>query len=452
MGPTDKQLSKSVDGTDNIIGSLTPRKRHAVSEIELPPPKFPRQNVSTRLAPPQSMTGVINTGSHSVATQRDRVDRSLRLITSHIRDGHVSRTEPQFISCPTAHGPASHCQFCINLSAGPRTQCLHQSETCHRDNAHVLPTTAGYQLSSADTAPESGKTWQGWTGQPLDFAALELVDDSTETDWAIKANLTNTADRGFTWERPAVSQEFITSFPTDAELYQAVVTTGVPNYRAARIPLSHGLATDVWRAALHDYHDRRVVDYMTYGFPLGYYAAIFPSQNHASATNYREHVDHYMSKELRFDSLLGPFKEPPMAEVHKNPLMSRPKKQSDQRRVIMDLSYAPNNMSVNNGISKDGLEGESIRTILLSAQDLAHHLVQRGSGTYMYGLDLAPAYRQLRIDPADWPLMGLLWQEAWYLDKCPAFGIRLGAHFCCRVTEAFCHMSWEGGQTGAGIH
>ena len=29
----------------------------------------------------------------------------------------------------------------------------------------------------------------------------------------------------------------------------------------------------------------------------------------------------------------------------------------------------------------------------------------------------------------------------WYLDKTPAFGIRLGAHYCCRVTNAVCYLT-----------
>ena len=59
----------------------------------------------------------------------------------------------------------------------------------------------------------------------------------------------------------------------------------------------------------------------------------------------------------------------------------------------------------------------------------------------MYGLDLARAYRQLRIDPGDWELMGVNWKGLWYLDKTPAFGVRLGAHFCCRVTNAVCSIA-----------
>ena len=179
-------------------------------------------------------------------------------------------------------------------------------------------------------------------------------------------------------------------------------------------------------------------------FPLGYISTEFPhnnTRNHASALNYSQHVDKYIATELKLGSILGPFTDKPTETVHMNPLMSRPKKASSDRRIIMDLSFAPNNMSVNNGIPKDYLQGEAIRTVLPTARDLAHQLVQSGQGTYMYGLDLARAYRQMRIDPADWPLMGLRWKGRWFLDKCPAFGIRLGAHFCCRMTEAYCYLS-----------
>ena len=78
---------------------------------------------------------------------------------------------------------------------------------------------------------------------------------------------------------------------------------------------------------------------------------------------------------------------------------------------------------------------------LPTPQHLAAELLCSGKHTFMYGMDLSRAYRQLRIDPGDWELMGIKWRGRWYLDKTPAFGVRLGAHFCCRTTNAVCYLA-----------
>ena len=144
--------------------------------------------------------------------------------------------------------------------------------------------------------------------------------------------------------------------------------------------------------------------------------------------------------ELAPGSLLGPFTDKSTSDTHMNPIMSRPQKASSHRRIILELSYAQNNQSVNSGIPKCSLEGEYIRTSLPTPQHLARELLLSGKNTYMYSMDLARAYRQLWIDPGDWPLMGICWKGQWYVDKTPAFGVRLGAHFCIRTQTLF--VTW----------
>ena len=72
-----------------------------------------------------------------------------------------------------------------------------------------------------------------------------------------------------------------------------------------------------------------------------------------------------------------------------NPIMSRPKKDSVQRRIILDLSYSPNNQSVNTGIPKCALEGEYVKTTLPTPQHLEAELLRSGKHTFMYGMDLS---------------------------------------------------------------
>ena len=59
----------------------------------------------------------------------------------------------------------------------------------------------------------------------------------------------------------------------------------------------------------------------------------------------------------------------------------------------------------------------------------------------MYKLDLSRAYRQLPIDPLDWPLTGIEWEGEVYMDKSVPFGLRHGAMFCERITTAICYSA-----------
>ena len=59
----------------------------------------------------------------------------------------------------------------------------------------------------------------------------------------------------------------------------------------------------------------------------------------------------------------------------------------------------------------------------------------------MYKVDLSRAYRQLRSDPLDWPLLEVIWEEDYYVDVAIRFGLRHGASTCQRVSEAAGHVA-----------
>ena len=68
--------------------------------------------------------------------------------------------------------------------------------------------------------------------------------------------------------------------------------------------------------------------------------------SHTSATEYPEDIKYYIETERKFAAIAGPYKEPPFGDnTHVSPFMSRPKPDSDKRRVIIDLSW-PKNGSV----------------------------------------------------------------------------------------------------------
>ena len=116
-------------------------------------------------------------------------------------------------------------------------------------------------------------------------------------------------------------------------------------------------------------------------------------------------------------------------------MMVRDKKGSTQKRVIVDLSW-PIGRSVNANIPIDMYEGVPATMKLPTPMDLAQAIITAPPTAHLFSLDLSRAYRQLRVDPQEWPLLGLTWNKQYYFDLSLAFGGRWHAAACQRVTEA----------------
>ena len=230
------------------------------------------------------------------------------------------------------------------------------------------------------------------------------------------------------------------------QIYDLVRASGAPNFLAARVPLPHQLNIPCWRTYLQGHSDTALVDYLEYGFPVGFdssHPLESTDRNHASALQHASHVQTYLSKELSCQAMLGPFNAPPFWPwCHLNPIMTRPKKDSDERRVILDLSW-PLHASVNAGTPLEVYMNEPYKLTLPTVDDFAQVLSTYGKGTYMWTMDLRRAFRQIRIDPLDWPLTCICWEGAYYIDISVAFGVRHGAAFAQRLSQAVCDILGE---------
>ena len=121
-------------------------------------------------------------------------------------------------------------------------------------------------------------------------------------------------------------------------IYRAVSARGIYNFQGARIRVPSGLHIHKWRHYLVDYHDPTVVDYLTFGWPINFNRASplrSTPENHASATQHMQHIDHYVQVERGHGALLGPMGGHLAGRTHISPLMTKPKKESIHRRVIM---------------------------------------------------------------------------------------------------------------------
>ena len=129
------------------------------------------------------------------------------------------------------------------------------------------------------------------------------------------------------------------------------------------------------------------------------------------------------------------FPQAPFDAFQINPLMTAPKKHSDMRRVILDLSHL-DGASVNSGIPRNSYLGVPYKLSLPSAQDLRDLIIAQGQGCHLWSIDLQRGYWQLRVCPMDWPLLGIAWDGTYYFDTAVPFGIRWGAMYMQRTTSA----------------
>lgn len=72
--------------------------------------------------------------------------------------------------------------------------------------------------------------------------------------------------------------------------------------------------------------------------------------------------------------------------------------------------------------------------------DIAARIVQLGPGCLLFKCDLKRAYRQLPLDPFDYPLLGYAWRDQLFFDVQLPMGLRSAAMACQRVANAVCFM------------
>ena len=247
---------------------------------------------------------------------------------------------------------------------------------------------------------------------------------------------------------PTPSLEAYRVAPTHAVIYTNVRKTNLPNYLSAKIEIPSQINCDAWDRELEGYEYAEVATFLRYGWP-GFYTALdlptLSKSNHPGATAYPRALDCSLRRRQDSETCLVSFDEPPFTNwFQTSPLMSVEKKDSDERRVIIDLSF-PGGHSVNDGVLKNHFKGSPPTYKLPTITDPATLVAHEGPGTYLWKTDLPRAYRQLRRDPLDCPLMGIAHGGKYYADLCPSFGCWGSSAAQQRVSSAACHLMCKRG-------
>ena len=224
--------------------------------------------------------------------------------------------------------------------------------------------------------------------------------------------------------------------------HKCVKRSGTYNFRHCKIVLPSKFNFEFIETQLQGYHDDSLIDMLKYGFPVDCLLAgkgpPIPI-NHKGATEFSEQVQLLLDKEVKLGGVLGPFNSSPFTNPRYSPLNSVPKKDSVDRRLILDLSFPPGR-SVNDGISKDWYLGEFSKLTLPSLDEFVSKVVSLGSCAKLFKVDLSRGYKQMYIDPMDFEKMGFTFNGSHYFDCTLSMGLHSSARCCQRVTSAVIYI------------
>jgi len=201
-------------------------------------------------------------------------------------------------------------------------------------------------------------------------------------------------------------------------------------------PVSTRINIDVLEQELSKHPDRDFTNNLIYslrfGTHVGYEGPQKPrvSRNLLSATQHPDVVFSNLTKEISLGRVAGPFTSSPLPNLQCHPVGVIPKKHSNEWRTIYHLSY-PEGDSINDHIPKDPYALQYVRV-----DDAIRILKSLGPGAFMAKTDLKSAFRLIPIHPDDWHLLGIYWNNQYYVDLYLPFGLRSAPYLFNQLSDA----------------
>ena len=231
------------------------------------------------------------------------------------------------------------------------------------------------------------------------------------------------------------------------EMARIIRHSGLPNYKQVRFPLKSGLKIEAWSKYLHEYKDQKLVHYWSTTCSLSLtQSRILCNQNikhHHSALQFEDAVGAYLAKERSHEAILGPLSKvgdhPDHSLIHCSPILTRPKDKGKQR-VILDLSY-PKDLGLNDQVDRSRFDGDLFCLKFPSIDDIVKEICSHKDDIIIAKIDVARAFCNLCVDPADAVKLGMPWGNDIYIDAAVAFGwVHGSAPFSVSATSS--RSSW----------
>ncbi len=187
------------------------------------------------------------------------------------------------------------------------------------------------------------------------------------------------------------------------------------------------LKYQVWKSSLKHHPDPTFANYILQGikngFRIGFQYSTFTTRsanrNMASAIQIPQPVVEYLQVELQASRVIGPLPLNCLPEVQVSRFGVIPKRSQPNRwRLILDLSFPPL-ASISSGIDPE------ICSMSYSSVDDATHIISNlGPNCFLAKVDIAHAYRNVPVHPADRHLLGMAWDDQLFIDTTLPFGLR----------------------------
>ena len=203
----------------------------------------------------------------------------------------------------------------------------------------------------------------------------------------------------------------------------------------------------IWAAALQRHPDRHFAEYLVRGleegFRIGFKAEASlqsASRNMSTAYTTPHVVSGYLDTECSLGRVIGPLSSPPVGLMVSKFGVIPKRYQPGKWRLILDLS-SPQGNSVNDGISQE------LAAINYPSVDTAvQPILQAGRGALLSQIDIKEAYRIVPVHRQDWYLLGMRWNDNFFIDTRLPFGLRSAPKIFSAVADA---LQWILSQNGA---
>ena len=116
------------------------------------------------------------------------------------------------------------------------------------------------------------------------------------------------------------------------------------------------------------------------------------------------------------------------------------KTDSENRRVIVDLSWPPWGHSVNSAIPKDTFLESPVKLTYPTIDRLCKQAFEKGPIIVGWKKDMSRAFLQVPLQPNSWSVMGIFWASGIYFNKSAVMGGRSSPYMCQRTTNIIRHI------------
>lgn len=225
--------------------------------------------------------------------------------------------------------------------------------------------------------------------------------------------------------------------------------SGLCNAKGLKIPIQTKMNISKIQEMCKGTQDEKLVEFLKYGWPLGHDGREppdEPTKNHSGVTRFPEETRQYLQSEKEKSRVTGPHDTKIFEGKNGiSPLNSVPKKGSQDRRFVLDMSFPKNTgTSINAGIDKDWYLGEEVNLKYPTVDDLVDmiHRKQRltDKPILLWKRDLKSCYRQWALCPGSVHLVGYKFEGKYWYDLVLSMGSSSAAQICQKITNMIRRM------------